>query len=61
MNGSGCSHAAVVVGAEEAVGVVVVPPAQSVRVVAQDVRVVAAVRRAAVAASAAEGLEHDMA
>lgn len=38
------SHVAVVVGSEEAVGVVVVSPAEAVRVVAQDVRVVAAVR-----------------
>lgn len=53
------SHAAVVVGAEVAVGVVVVSPPKPVRVVAQDVRVVAAVRRHAVAASGgAKGLEH---
>ena len=45
MQAARCSlvlHAAVVVGAEVAVGVVVVPPCPSVRVVAEDVRVVTA-------------------
>lgn len=54
--GSPCSHVTVVVGAET-VGVIVVSPPKPVRVVAQDVRVVAAVGRTAVAASAAKGLD----